>query len=63
MLNIVNSIDDKMKDIYKVNFVHPDIKLIETSTLQRLQLSPQKYFFFLFETITKDLNQSPKSYH
>lgn len=36
MLNIVNSIDDKMKDIYKVNFVHPDIRLIETPTLQRL---------------------------
>lgn len=29
MLNIVNSIDDKMKDIYKVNFVYFDIRFIE----------------------------------
>lgn len=36
MLNIVNSIEDKMNDTYKVNFVNPDIRTYETPTLQRL---------------------------
>lgn len=32
MLTVVNSI---VKDRYKVNFVHPDIRTYETPTLQR----------------------------